>query len=119
MVVFQRRSDPAPNPDDYQSFTDWFSEAIAPPPDGLRGRPAALAKFCGHESGGQHVSKWKGGSIPEYPTVRKIAEWAQVDDEALVRLAMRDQERRAAAKKRKARPFKAASPSRDGKKPPR
>lgn len=78
-----KRIVPAKPPKGFKSFTDWLRDAA---PTIRRGLQAELARYCGVEP--QHVSGWlRRGSIPERPTMPRIAEWAQVDPGALQALA--------------------------------
>lgn len=90
-----KRVAPAHAPGDYESFTKWLDVAVG---KGTHyGMPAALAKWCGVER--QNVAKWQGGSLPEGQALqRKIAEWAQVDYEALRELIVRHREAKAEAR---------------------
>lgn len=87
-----KRVAPAPAPGDYDSFTKWLEDSIA-----HYGMPAALGRWCGVER--QNVARWQGGSLPEGQALqRKIAEWAQVDYEALRELIARHREAKAEAR---------------------
>lgn len=78
MVEKQKRITSAEDPGSYSSFTEWLKDAV-----GRRSMKAELSRYCGYE-GNQHVNKWLNGSIPKLPATWKlIAEWAQVDYNAL------------------------------------
>lgn len=67
----------------------------------MRGAQARLAEFCGGDTGPQHVTKWRGGSVPEIPRLKLIAEWAQVEYESLRVLADKQREEKQSVPKRK------------------
>lgn len=65
---------------DFATFADWLAAVTRP-----YGAKAALAKSLGVNS--QHINKWLRGSIPEPPTLRRIAATTGVDYNALRDLA--------------------------------
>ena len=88
----RKRLAPARNPDEFEDYGQWLNAAI----EGTT--PAELGRYC--EKSSQLIYKWQtSGSITSIPVQRLIAEWAQVDFEALRRLIVKTEEARALRKK--------------------
>jgi hypothetical protein len=92
----------APAPDGYASFRTWLIDTVEPP--GIGKLKAELGRFINEalqkDTGPQLVNSYlKRGSIPEWPVVRAIAQWAQVDFSQLQLLVHKQEEAKQLAPK--------------------
>jgi len=71
--MVDKRDFPAESPAAFDSFTTWIRSATR-----VHSYQQRLADYLGVNP--QNITKWRKGSIPDSPAIRKaIAEWAHVD----------------------------------------